>query len=137
MSGIEAAQPSQPVVLVKGRAATFDNDYKGLGTIRLGERFCTMDINRNQFFMLGVLVLLLGIQFRVVDRYVLNDKATRVLANRMAGEDSAQAAALRAADATNSPIPRHVVEPPDWSGWCMMSIGSVLILHSLALRKPD
>ena len=109
----------------------------GLGTIRLGEGYCSMDINRNQFFMVGVLVLLLGIQFRVVDRYVLNDKATRVLANRMAGEDSAQAAALRAADATNSPIPRHVVEPPDWSGWCMMSIGSVLILHSLALRKPD
>ena len=105
--------------------------------MRLEEGFCTMDINRNQFFMLGMLVLFLGIQFRVVDRYVLSDKATRILAKQMAGEDSAQAAALRAADATNSPIPQHVVEPPEWSGWCMMSIGSVLILHSLALRKPD
>ncbi len=96
-----------------------------------------MDINRNQFFMFGVLVLLLGIQFRVVDRYVLNDKATLILAKRMVSEDSAQAAVLEAAESTNSPIPQHVVEPPEWSGWCMISIGSVLILHSLALRKPD
>ncbi len=125
------------MVLVKEGLSTFDNDYKHLGTMRLEEGFCTMDINRNQFFMLGMLVLFLGIQFRVVDRYVLSDKATRILAKQMAGEDSAQAAALRAADATNSPIPQHVVEPPEWSGWCMISIGSVLILHSLALRKPD
>ena len=96
-----------------------------------------MDINRNQFFMFGVLVLLLGVQFRVIDRYVLNDQATHFLAKRTAGENSSQAAAVRAADSTNRSLPRHVVEPPEWTGWCLMSIGAVLILHSLALKKPD
>jgi hypothetical protein len=32
--------------------------------------------------------------------------------------------------------PKKVVQPPEWLGWCLMSIGGVLVLHSLAMRKP-
>ena len=31
---------------------------------------------------------------------------------------------------------KHRVEPPSWLGWALVSVGSVLILHSLALKKP-
>ncbi len=36
-----------------------------------------MSMYRNRYFLLGVLLLLLGIQFRMVDSFVLNESATR------------------------------------------------------------
>lgn len=95
-----------------------------------------MDINRNQFFMFGIVVVLLGLQFRMVDNYVLNEKTTRFLASR-AINSKAPGSSLLSISARSAPLPRKVVHPPEWSGWCLMSIGSVLILHSLALRRPD
>jgi hypothetical protein len=41
-----------------------------------------MDLNRNQFFFLGLLVLLIGIQVRYVSSYVLSPQATQFLAER-------------------------------------------------------
>ena len=41
-----------------------------------------MEINRNQYFMIGVVILLVGLQFRAVGQYVLNEKATQFLAKR-------------------------------------------------------
>ena len=32
--------------------------------------------------------------------------------------------------------PRKVLQPPEWLGWCLMSVGAVLILHSLAMKGP-
>ena len=32
--------------------------------------------------------------------------------------------------------PRKVLQPPEWLSWCMISIGAVLCLHSLAMPKP-
>jgi hypothetical protein len=31
---------------------------------------------------------------------------------------------------------RKVISPPDWIGWSLISIGSVLILHSWGMKKP-
>jgi hypothetical protein len=28
------------------------------------------------------------------------------------------------------------VKPPEWLGWCLMSVGAVLALHSLSMPKP-
>ena len=90
-----------------------------------------MDINRNQYFMAGVVLLLFGIQFRVVEKFVLNEPATRIIHQ--------QRLSLTGESPTASPLSGltpKVVEPPEWSGWCLMSIGAVLILHSLALQRP-
>ena len=38
-----------------------------------------MEINRNQWFMIGLVILALGIQFRMVQSFVLNEKATEIL----------------------------------------------------------
>ncbi len=95
-----------------------------------------MDINRNQFFMFGILVVLLGLQLRLVDRYVLNEKATKFIADRANGS-SGMGKSLMSFASSGAVAPRRVVRPPEWSGWCLMSIGAVLILHSLALRRPD
>ena len=89
-----------------------------------------MDLNRHQFLFLGLFVLLIGLQFRYVDAYVLNPKTTRFLAERTGQVTAANSAAFAATS------PRKVVQPPDWISWCLMSVGAVLALHSLAMPKP-
>lgn len=98
-----------------------------------------MDFNRNQFFMAGLVVFLLGIQLRLVDAFVLNEKSTQFLAQRMhqmKGNEIASAGDLQTAFAANSQVAKHRLQPPNWLGWALVSVGSVLILHSLALKKP-
>jgi hypothetical protein len=96
--------------------------------------FAAMDLNRNQFFFIGLVVLLLGLQLRFVSSYVLNADATQFLAERT-GE--APAAATSFFNLTSTPaLARKVVQPPEWLGWCLISVGAVLVLHSLAMPKP-
>jgi hypothetical protein len=91
-----------------------------------------VDFNRNHFFMFGIIILLLGLQLRMVDSYVLNEKTTKFLAKNVAGKSSTETTLVDMA----GPIARKVVRPPEWTGWCLISVGAVLILHSLALKRP-
>lgn len=95
-----------------------------------------MDLNRNQFFFLGLLVMMIGLQVRFVDAYVLNAEATQFLAERTGQADSTATASLFTMTSNLGAAPRKVVEPPEWLGWCLISIGAVLGLHSLAMKKP-
>ncbi len=93
-----------------------------------------MELNRNQFFFLGVVIVLLGAQFRMVSSYVLTQDATRFLAERTRSTATESVLVSLASDTGN--LPRKVIRPPEWLGWCLISVGSVLILHSLAMKKP-
>jgi hypothetical protein len=90
-----------------------------------------MEFNRNQFMMFGVIVLLLGVQFRTFESFTLSEKATHFIAARM--QDSTAAATPIVAVGT---IPRKVLRPPQWLGWSFISVGSVLILHAFGMKKP-
>jgi len=93
-----------------------------------------MDLNRNQYFLAGLVVCLLGIQLRLVDTFVLNERATQFLARRIPQIASTSEKATLLA---SSPlVTRQRVHPPNWLGWSLVSVGSVLILYSLALKKP-
>lgn len=94
-----------------------------------------MELNRNQYFFLGILVLLMGVQVRNVSAYVLTEDATQFLAER-AGASSSDAAMLSLSNDLGSGA-KKVLHPPEWLGWCLMSVGAVLILHSLAMKKPE
>jgi hypothetical protein len=94
-----------------------------------------MDLNRNQFFFLGLLVLMIGIQVRYVSAYVLNPKATQFLAERT-GQSSASASPFYSAMTGLGAGPRKTLEPPEWLSWCLISVGAVLCLHSLAMQRP-
>jgi hypothetical protein len=89
-----------------------------------------MEFNRNHYFMLGLVLLFLGIQFRLVEGVVLNEKVSQALAHR---EAETQRRSILAAI---GPSPHHTVHLPSWLGWALMSTGSVLVLHSLAMKKP-
>jgi hypothetical protein len=93
-----------------------------------------VELNRNQYFFLGVVILLVGLQFRVVASYTLTPEATRYLAER--AQHSATQATLVSFTGDMGALPNKVINPPEWLGWCLMSVGSVLILHSLAMKKP-
>lgn len=98
-----------------------------------------MELNRNQFLMAGLVVLMVGLQMRTVDTFVLNEKATQFLAQRMQQWKDAQVASandLPTMMAASGPIAKHRLQPPKWLGFAFMSVGSVLVLHSLAMKKP-
>jgi len=93
-----------------------------------------MELNRNQYFFVGIVLLLMGLQLRMVSSYTLTSEATRFLAERAQG--SATDGAMLALSTELGAGPQKVIQPPEWLGWCLMSMGGVLILHSLAMRKP-
>src|SRR5262249_9622142 len=92
-----------------------------------------MDLNRNQFFFLGMLVLLIGIQVRYVSAYVLNPQATKFIAERTGTSTTTSSMFTTFGDITGA---RKTVTPPEWLSWCLISVGAVLCLHSLAMPKP-
>jgi hypothetical protein len=94
-----------------------------------------VEINRNQYFMLGLVILLLGLQVRMVETFVLNEKASRFLAERLSPLSDGDEA-NRSYLASVGPTPRRTVRPPNWLGYALMSIGAVLVLHSLAMKRP-
>jgi hypothetical protein len=94
----------------------------------------TMELNRNQYFFIGLVVLLIGLQLRAVSSYTLTHEATRFLAER--SEGAAADKTMLAVSSDMGARPQKVIHPPEWLGWCLMSVGGVLILHSLAMKKP-
>lgn len=91
-----------------------------------------MEINRNQYFLIGMVLLLFGLQLRAVETYVLNEEATRRLAEN-SGQQASTIAFFQVATGAGA---RKSIQPPEWIGWCLISVGSVLILHAMAMPKP-
>ena len=94
-------------------------------------------MNRHHFFLTGLVLLYLGLQFRFVETFVLNSKTSTFLAQRFGSETSitANQMARFLPTSMSGPITRSVT-PPEWIGWALISIGSVLVLHALAMPKP-
>lgn len=90
-----------------------------------------MEFNRNHYFMAGILLLFLGIQFRMVESVVLNDRVGHFL-----DEHSSEGGETTPILAAIGPRPPHKFHPPTWLGWALLSSGSVLVLHSMAMKKP-
>jgi hypothetical protein len=88
-----------------------------------------MDLNRHQFLFIGLFILLIGLQFRYVQAYVLTPQTTQFLAEHT-GKGATAASALLGGPA------KKVVQPPEWLSWCLLCVGAVLALHSLAMPKP-
>ncbi len=96
-----------------------------------------MDINRNQFFLAGVLIVLLGAQFRMVDSFVVTPGVAKMASKRRSGPTPATRLSIQTLVPINKPAPTRTVRPPEWLGYSLLSVGAVLVLHSLAMRKPE
>jgi protein-S-isoprenylcysteine O-methyltransferase Ste14 len=95
-----------------------------------------VELNRYHYWIAGIFILLVGIQLRMVESYVLNEDSTRWLMDQ--SEDPTHQIVSKSTQLfpAAGPLPRKTVVPPQWIGWAAVSLGSVLILHSLALPKP-
>lgn len=95
-----------------------------------------MDLNRHQFLFIGLIFLLLGVQVRYVSAYVLSPEATQFLAEHT-GQSSPATSSVFNATSNAGAGPRKTLKPPEWLSWCLISIGAVLVFHSLAMPKPS
>jgi hypothetical protein len=95
-----------------------------------------MDINRNQVFLAGFVLLLFGVQLRATDAVVLTPKATKFLAEQTDQPIASIVKPIDSVTGKETPLPGHTVRPPDWVGYFCLSIGVVLILHSWTMAKP-
>ena len=91
-----------------------------------------MEITRNQFFMAGLVLVLLGFQFRAIESVELKKQCAEFLAERT--DHPLMGVAAQSPALEGAAIDR-VVHPPEWLGWMFLSLGGVLVLHSLAMPK--
>ncbi|MDG2221464.1 MAG: hypothetical protein P8L85_08800 [Rubripirellula sp.] len=96
-----------------------------------------MSMYRNRYFFLGILLLLIGIQFRMVESFVLNEKATRALARISKESTVADNSGMGAMLMQIYPNPTKRVAPPRWLGLSMIAIGAVISCHALAIPSPQ
>ncbi len=95
-----------------------------------------MQMTRNRYFLLGVLLVLLGVQFRMVESFVLNEPTTRALARVTrntpiaSNNDFMSTMILQV-----HPKPTKRVAPPRWLGLAFIAVGTVVALHALAIPK--
>ncbi len=95
-----------------------------------------MKLNRNHYLLIGLVLVFLGLQFRLVDTFVLNEPLSKVV-RRQAQTPTAQTVAFAQRFVpTPQAMQLHPVQPPKFIGWVLLSVGSVLVLQSLAMRKP-
>jgi len=96
-----------------------------------------MELNRHHYLGIGMILLLLGLQFRYVDSFQLTEATTKILAKRMKKETVVTQNPLAVVFGHASPAAvKKTVRPPKWLGWSLVSIGGVLVVQSLGMRKP-
>lgn len=92
-------------------------------------------MNRNHFFLLGLVILFSGIQLRMVESFVLNDQATAWVAARTDDAQTTPGEMFVRAFPSLAPEQKRTITPAPWVGWAVLSAGAVLVLHSLAMPK--
>jgi hypothetical protein len=94
-----------------------------------------MDWDRHRYFTLGVVLFLLGIQFRMLDSFVLNEQATRALHRFAKQSQIATTDGMADMYMSVAPSPKKTVKPPHWIGWVLLTVGCVVSLHALAMPR--
>ena len=96
-----------------------------------------MDITRNQYFLAGLVLLFLGGELLSVESFTLTPEFTLFLAKQTNHPiASVNAVTETLVPNSGSAIPPKTLVPPEWLGWSLVSFGSVLVLHSWAMKKP-
>jgi hypothetical protein len=99
----------------------------------------------NRLFLFGVILLLLGIQFRLVESFELNSMATQFVEKRFPsrpaasslnnyGSQDSYADPWATLNSTDTPTTRRL-NPPRQLAFSFISVGAILILVSPAYRK--
>ena len=96
-----------------------------------------LEVNRNHYFILGIVLLLLGLQFRYVQSFTLTEESARFIQKNFASGATISSDPVGAMiDAAGASAPQRQIQPPRWLGFSLISIGAVLTLQCLTLKKP-
>jgi hypothetical protein len=95
-----------------------------------------MEINRNQYFLAGLVLILLGMEFRNVESFVLTPECTRFFGEKTNHPMLAATNTMETLIGSEPTPPSKTLRPPESVGWGILSLGAVLVLHSLAMKKP-
>lgn len=85
-------------------------------------------MNRNHFSVIGVVVLCIGLQFNHVESFTLSEPVVKVMAHQ-AGNDSVGLF-------PSGTGPTKTITPPPWLRYALMAVGTVFLLHAVAMQKP-
>ncbi len=99
-----------------------------------------MEFTRNRYFLVGVLLVMLGVQFRMVHSFVLTEEATRTLfkISKQSPVASSNPNTLTSLFMQVSPTsPKKQIVPPRWLGLAMIAVGAVISLHALAMPRQQ
>ena len=92
----------------------------------------------HRFFAIGIVCVLMGLQMRTVESFVLTPKASQFIEHNMRSSGLKPEAASYDYESilkTAGPVPKKTITPPRWLGWALISVGAVLTLHGLTLRR--
>ena len=81
----------------------------------------------------GLLLILIGMQMRLVESYVLSPAATRVLADWFGAPPATPTGALQQLATQGNA--RKIVSPPRWLGWASMSLGVMLVAYGVLGKR--
>lgn len=100
-----------------------------------------MDFNRNQLFLVGLILLFTGVHLRRVEAFVLNEHCSRIINEKLGPEKeettTSNAFSFGVADEPEAGGSLRTIRRPEWLALMLISVGAVLILQSLAMKKPD
>jgi len=96
-----------------------------------------MDITRNQFLFAGLVLLALGLQLRAVESFELTPELTQFLAEQTDHPLASVNASTAMVTPSQKPVAAKTVRPPEWLGWALASIGATLVMHAMAMKRPD
>ncbi len=94
-----------------------------------------MSFYRNRYFFGGILLILMGLQFRRVESFVLNESTTRFVAKMTSTPLADNSTAMGAFFAPVIPKPQKKVTPPRWMALSMIAVGCVISFHALSIPK--
>ena len=94
-----------------------------------------MSVYRNRYFLAGVLLVLLGVQFRMIHSFVLNEPTTRALAKVTKTASVTEPSTMTDMFLRVHPKPTKQVTPPRWFGLSLIAVGVVISCHALAIPR--
>ena len=93
-----------------------------------------MELNRNHYIVIGIVLIILGIQVKMVDNFVLNESISQRLLPKSQRTLTSDLTSFT--QVATQGTGRKTITPPPWAGWLIISAGAVITLHALAMPKP-
>jgi hypothetical protein len=92
----------------------------------------SMRIKRQHVLLVGLLLFLVGVQFRLVESFTLSERSSRFVSAQLGDRGPPPPPSLWQGEPS-----RKIVTPPRWLGLALMSVGSVLTLKSLSMKTAN